>query len=100
MTIASMPGFSPGVNAAHEVKPMKGGIVQPSTCTGTSLRGNETLTTLSDVSGLPPVAEATTAASMLRAGTTADGVCPGLPDVVDVDVVDVGGMGGSFFVTG
>src|SRR6266542_4279557 len=65
MTIASTPGFSPGVNAAHEVSPMKGGtLFQPSTETGKSLRGNETLTTLSELSGLPPVAAPTAPGSI------------------------------------
>src|SRR5438445_10142338 len=77
ITMASTPGFSPGVNAAHDVKPMKGGTpLQPSTVTGTSLRGNDTLITLSVVSGLPPVAAATAAASM-GLGSTLGPVCAG-----------------------
>src|SRR5262245_24472216 len=64
MTIASMPSFSPGTNAAHDVRPMNGGILaQPSTSTFTSSRGNDTLTTLSLVSAFPPVAAAMRAVS-------------------------------------
>src|SRR5258706_15570977 len=70
ITMASTPGFSPGVNPAHEVNPMNGGtLLQPSMVTGTSLRGKDTLTTLSVVSGFPPVAEATVAGSMGFAST-------------------------------
>src|SRR3954466_7633420 len=45
----------PLVNAAHEVRPMNGGIFQPSTRIGTSLRGALTLNTPGVVAPLRPV---------------------------------------------
>src|SRR5260221_14655884 len=99
ITIASIPGFSPGVKAAHEVRPMNGGtLLKPSMLTGKSLRGNDTLTTLSETSGLPPVALAMAAGSIgltLCDGASADGLAPATAGAEDVDPAgDVAGAQG------
>src|SRR5690349_16633418 len=74
MTIASTPGFSPGTNPAQDVTPMKGGIFHASIVMGTSSRGKETLTTLSVVSGFPPVAAAMRDASIAGFSVAAAGL--------------------------
>src|SRR3989442_14875631 len=51
MTIAS--SFLPSTKPAHEVSPMNGGIFQPSTVTGKSLRGALTLNTPSAALHVP-----------------------------------------------
>ena len=81
-------GFSPGVNAAHEVSPMNGGIFQPSTSTVTSPRGNETFTTPSAFSGFAPVAAATAFSSIAGDICVCVDVALGCGDVFD-DVVVV-----------
>src|SRR5882724_9114544 len=53
MTIASAP--LPAVNAAHEARPMNGGIFQPSTWIGRSFRGAVTLKTPLFAAPLRPV---------------------------------------------
>jgi hypothetical protein len=54
-----------GVNAAHDVKPMKAGIFQLATWIGTSVRGLETLKTFSSLLSVPlsPVAASMAAVS-------------------------------------
>src|SRR5258708_23597543 len=73
ITIAAAIPALPGENAAHDVRPMKGGSFQPSTATSTSFRGNDTLMVPSGLfSGFStPVAVATAASSMGGESTTA-----------------------------
>src|SRR5438034_7311381 len=64
-----------GVKAAHDVSPMKGGIVQRSTLTFTSSRGLLTLKTFSVLLYVPlrPVTDSMVAVSM--AGPAAEAAC-------------------------
>jgi hypothetical protein len=99
--MASTPGFSPGVNAAHEVSPMKGGIFyHPSISTFTSSRGKDTFTTFSFVSGLPPVAEATRFASTGGLGACGAALAGGGVEVVSAPaaVVAAAGTGATLVV--
>src|SRR5258706_9013727 len=99
ITIASTPGFSPGVKPAHDVSPMNGGtLLKPSMLTGKSLRGNDTVTALSETSGLPPVALGTAAGWIgltLCEGGAAGGLAPATAGAEDVDPAgDVAGAQG------
>src|SRR5260221_4149945 len=99
ITMASTPGL-PGVKAAHDVSPRNGATFEPSTATGTSVRGKETFTTPSELSGLPPVAAATAPSSMAGdldagravpaagSGTTAD---EALAEGTGLEAVAIGG---------
>lgn len=76
------------MNAAHDVRPMNGGIFfHPSTSIGRSSRGNETFTTFSATSDLAPVMLATRAASIGGAGSTAaeGGAGDGLDATADAE---------------
>jgi hypothetical protein len=65
MTMASATPSRAGPNAAHDVRPMNGGIFQPSTATSTSVRGNETFTVPPSTSALSAPVAAFTAASSI-----------------------------------